>query len=223
MPTNPYANLQPKTRLPYTEIYLIRHANPDYRLQEKLGDKAMPLSKAGEEQSKLLAKALKGCQIDVVYSSELTRAKETAKFLVPASKIIIEPRLNEIDWINWYRVKYFRTSESRRTQYLKNYQELDLELDKFQAQMRRLLAYIFKENKGKKVALVCHGNIIRSMLTSIINADVIGFLSIEIFQSSISKLVIDSDAYVKVSYINDFKHLKSQPSEDLFDTLQDSK
>lgn len=221
MTINPYAKLQPKTRLPYTEVYLIRHANPDYKQQGKLGDKFMPLSKTGIKQAKLLAASLKKCKIDVVYASELVRAQETAGFLVAAEKIIIEPRLNEIDWINWHRVRYFRTSEARRKQYLKNYPNLDKELDKFQAEMRRLLAKIFKDNKGKKVAVFCHGNIIKSMITSIINADVIGFLSLEIFQSSISKLVIDRDAYVKVVYINDFKHLKTNPTEDLFDTLLD--
>ena len=30
---NPYTQIQPKTREPYTIIYLVRHANPDYRLR----------------------------------------------------------------------------------------------------------------------------------------------------------------------------------------------
>lgn len=221
MKASPYSMIKPEIRLPYTEIYLIRHANPDYSLQASLGDKAMPLSKAGIEQSKLLALALKKSEIDVVYASEMQRAKSTAEFLVPRKKIIIDPRLNEIDWVNWHRVKYFRTSENRRKQYLKNYHDLDKQLDKFQARMRRLLASMVRNNKGKKVALFCHGNIIKSVLTSIINADVIGFLSLEIFQASISRLVIDQNNYVKVLYINDFKHLKTQPSEDLFTTLLD--
>lgn len=221
MTKNPYSKLQPKTRRPYTEIYLIRHANPDYKLQDELGDRFMPLSSAGRKQSKLLAQSLKKRDIDVVYSSELARAQETAEYFVDPKKIIIEPRLNETDWINWHRVKYFRTSEVRRKKYLADYQDLDKELDKYQAQMRRLLAKIFRDNKGKKVALFCHGNIIKSILTSIMSSDVIGFLSLEIFQASISKLVIDRDAYVKVSYINDFKHLNAEPSEDLFNVLTD--
>ncbi len=53
------------------------------------------------------------------------------------------------------------------------------------------------------------------------NADVIGFLSLEIYQASISKLVIDRDGYVKIGFINDVKHLPNPPHEDIFITLVD--
>lgn len=221
MRKNPYSKLQPKTRQPYTEIYLIRHANPDYRLQKKLGDYLMPLSSEGRKQAKFLAKHLKGNKIKVIYASELARAQETAIAFSQSKEIIIDKRLNEIDWKNWHRVKYFRTSEERRKQYLKDYSILDKHLNKLQAEMRRLLADIFKANKGKKIALFCHGNVIKAILTSIISADVIGFLSLEIYQASVSKLVIDRDAYVKVAYVNDISHLPNQPKEDLFLTLVD--
>lgn len=221
MTKNPYFKLQPKTRKPYTELYLIRHANPDYRLEKKLGDRLMPLSLEGRKQSRAIARRLKKENIDVIYSSELARAQETAIQFAGKKKIVIDERLNEIDWKRWHRVKYFKTSEERRKQHLKEYDKLDAQLDKMQADMRRTLADIFAKNKGKKVAVFCHGNIIKSILTSIINADVIGFLSLEIYQSSISKLVIDRDGYVKVSFINDVNHLPNVPLEDLFLTLLD--
>ena len=81
---------------------------------------------------------------------------------------------------------------------------------------RRLLADIYKHNKGKRVGLFCHGNIIRAMVTSILNTDVIGFLSTEIYQSSLTKLVIDRDGYIKVNYVNNICHLPHRPDEDLF-------
>jgi len=221
MTNNPYSKLRPKTRKPYTEIYLIRHANPNYLLQKKLGDRLMPLSTAGKKQSQFIAKRLKKIKIDVVYSSELARAQETAALFAGRKKIVVEKRLNEIDWKRWHRVKYFRTSEDRRKQHLDNYDALDAQLDKMQAEMRRVLSDIFVKNKSKKVAVFCHGNIIKALLTGIINADVIGFLSLEIYQASISKLVIDKDGYVKVSFINDVTHLPYSPGEDLFVTLLD--
>ena len=74
MKKNPYSRIQPKTRKPYTNIYLIRHANPDYSLEKKLGDRLMPLSLEGKKQAKALAKALAKLNIDTVYSSSLARA-----------------------------------------------------------------------------------------------------------------------------------------------------
>jgi hypothetical protein len=32
---NPYIKIQPKTNRPYTEILLIRHCHPDYKLEKK--------------------------------------------------------------------------------------------------------------------------------------------------------------------------------------------
>lgn len=221
MTQTPYSKIKPRLNKPYTTIYLIRHANPDYSLQEKLGDKNIPLSREGRKQAKLLADNLAIRQIEVIYASEFKRAKETANYFAKKIKkrVIINKRLNEIDWKNWHRIKYFNTCETRRPSKLKDYQDLDKKLDKMQVKGRRILWHIFKENKSKRVAVFCHGNIIKSIITSILNADVIGFLSMEIFQSSITKLIVDNKGYVKINHINEVAHLPKPPSEDLFITL----
>jgi broad specificity phosphatase PhoE len=223
MKKNPYSRLQPKTRKPYTTIYLIRHANPNYSLEKKLGDRLMPLSLEGKKQARELAKVLAKLNIDSVYSSSLVRAKETASYFADRHylEIKVDEGLDEINWKAWHRVKYFRTSEERRKQSLASYRVLDKQLDKMQADTRHTLANIFEDNRGKNVAVFCHGNVIKTLLTGIMDADVLGFLSLEIYQASISQLVIDRDDYVKIACINDFKHLAKYPKEDLFITMVD--
>lgn len=220
---NPYIKLRPKTRRPYTVIYLIRHCHPDYTTQKKLGDFNMPLSFFGREQLEFLTERLAKLKIDRLYVSELKRAQETVAPLenILNKKAVIEPRLNEIDWWDWYRVPYFKTSEENRPKKVKDYLRLEKQLNKMQSHARQLLNDVFKNNKGKTVALFTHGNFIKSVLTSILNADVIGFLSQDIFQSSLSKIVIDRDGYVRISFINNVDHLPQPPEEDLFITLVD--
>ena len=133
-------------------------------------------------------------------------------------RIDIDKRLNEIEWKNWYKIKYFRMSEKNRTLRVKGYKDMDKKLDRYQAKARRLIADIYRKNKGKNILVFCRGNLIRSMITSILNADVIGFLSMEIYQSSVSKLVIDRGGYIKINYINNIGHLPKHPDEDLFST-----
>ncbi len=220
---NPYVKLRPKTRRPYTVIYLIRHCHPDYTKQKKMGDFDMPLSSFGMEQLQYLTERLAKLKIEKIYVSQLKRAQETA---IPISEILdieaeIEPRINEIDWWDWYRIPYFNTSEKNRPKKVKNYLKLENELNKMQTNARRLLHDIFKNNKGKTIALFTHGNFIKSVLTGILNTDVIGFLSQDIFQSSLSKIVIDRDGYVRISFINNVDHLPQSPEEDLFITLVD--
>ena len=220
---SPYRKIKPKIKSPYTIIYLIRHCNPDYSTEKLVGDHNMPLSKIGLEQREYLTTRLLRMNIDKVYSSEFLRAQETARQFADKAgkKIIIDKRLNEIDWTHWLKIKYFHMSEKTREKKLKHHLLLDSQLDKMQVTARRALSDLYKQNKGKTIAIFSHGNFIKSLITGIMNADVIGFLSLEIFQSSITKLVIDRDNFVKISYINDVSHLPSPPHEDLFLSLID--
>lgn len=220
---NPYARLKPSSRRPYTEIYLIRHCHPDYRSEKKVGEYGMPLSKTGLKQREYLTKRLLATKFDKVIASSLTRAQESAALYLghTRQKLHIDERLDEIDWKGWYRLKYFNMTEKMREKKLKHHQKLDKELDKIQTVARRAIADIFRHNHGKTLAIFSHGNFIRALLTGILNADVVGFLSLEIFQSSISKIIIDRDGYIKISFINDVNHLPSPPTEDLYITLVD--
>ncbi len=214
-----YGRSRPTSSGPYTQIYLIRHCKPDYAQQHLVGDHNMPLDKIGLKQRKLLNKKLFSLKnIDVVYTSELLRAQQTAEIFLKKRKLepIIDKRFNEVDWTEWYKMKYFNMSEKTRIKKIKAYQEMDKNLNALQAKFRRVLADLWKKNKGKNIMVFCHGNVIRSMLTSILNTDVIGFLSIELYQSSISKIVIDKNGYIKINYINNIGHLPHRPAEDLF-------
>jgi alpha-ribazole phosphatase/probable phosphoglycerate mutase len=216
---NPYKRIQPETSEPYTIIYLVRHCHPDYSQEDSLEDKFLPLSLVGIKQANLLTKnKLLKLEIDRVYASEFLRARQTAKVYAKKSghKIKIDPRLNEIDWSNWYKMKYFNMTDKTRVKRVKGYRSMDTILSNYQNQSRRLLADYWLKNRNKKIILFCHGNLIRSMVTGILNTDVVGFLSMEIYQSSVTKLVIDRDGYIKINYINSICHLPHRPAEDLF-------
>lgn len=215
--------LKKKEREPYTTIYLIRHCNPDYSMEAIVGSDNMPLSKDGLKQRKVLTKRLLTLGIERAYSSAFLRAKETAALFAKTAgkRVKVDPRFNEIDWLDWHRVKFFHISEENRHKHLKNYRKLDQELDQIQVNARLALTNIYKKNKGKTVAIFSHGNFIKAILTSILDADIIGFLSLEVFQSSINKLMIDKDGVVKINFINSVSHLRKSPQEDLFVTLKD--
>ena len=214
----PYAKTLPKIQGPYTRIYLIRHCHPDYSLRKKLGDKKMPLDELGLKQRELLMKKLEQVKLEKLYASELIRSQETADLYAQKynKRVFIDKRLDEIDWTDWYKVKYFNMSEKTRIKTINKYQKMDKELYKLQEKVRRLLADIYKKNKGKRIGIFCHGNLIRAMITSVLHTDVIGFLSMEIYQSSVTKLVIDKNGFIKINYINNISHLPHKPDEDLF-------
>lgn len=216
---NPYKKIQAKGSGPYTEIFLIRHCRQDYSQQELVADALVPLSRAGLKERSFLTNRLLKMKIDTVYASTLKRAQDSASEFLKISKkrLKIDAGLDEVDWQQWRNIKYFNMSEEGRKKRFTGHEVMDKQLDRIQAEARRVLAKIYKNNKGKRVAVFCHGNLIRSLITGIVNADVIGFLSIEVFHSSISEIVIDKNGYLKIIYINDVNHLPTPPARKFFE------
>ncbi|MBO8162297.1 MAG: histidine phosphatase family protein [Brevibacillus sp.] len=64
---------------PQTTFYLIRHGETDWNRQRRLqGQTDVPLNASGQRQARAVGETLSMCQVDVIYCSDLRRAKETA-------------------------------------------------------------------------------------------------------------------------------------------------
>lgn len=87
-----------------TELWLVRHsettANEEGIIQ---GHYDAPLSEKGREQARLLARRIALIPPDVIFSSDLSRASETAHAICEASNlpVHIDPRLREVDMGVW--------------------------------------------------------------------------------------------------------------------------
>lgn len=80
-------------------LTLIRHALTDWNSTGRLqGHLDCPLSQEGVTQARALAKRVGSSEIDLLYSSPLKRAFDTAKVAFPAAEIITDPRLMELDF-----------------------------------------------------------------------------------------------------------------------------
>ena len=64
------------------KLYIIRHGETDWNIVRRLqGNTDIPLNENGRELARLTAKALKDTRLDLIYTSPLQRAKETALIL----------------------------------------------------------------------------------------------------------------------------------------------
>ena len=87
-----------------TTILLARHGETDWNNQRRWqGHADQPLNDIGREQARALAETLAGRAIDVVYSSDLVRAHETA--LIVAERlglpVQVDVGLREVDVGDW--------------------------------------------------------------------------------------------------------------------------
>ena len=83
-------------------IYFTRHGETEWNEIGKIqGWLDSPLTSNGIKMGKNMAEEVKNINFDSVYSSDLNRAFETAKLIVPGSEIITTELLKEIDVASW--------------------------------------------------------------------------------------------------------------------------
>lgn len=81
-------------------LYVVRHGQTIWNVERKVqGITDIPLTDEGRLEAKKLQQLIKSLNIDVVISSPLSRARETAKILVDSKlPINIDDRIKERDW-----------------------------------------------------------------------------------------------------------------------------
>ena len=78
------------------KVYLVRHGECDSNLRKIYNYKGEILNNEGIKQAEFLRKKIASMQFDIIYSSPLLRAKQTAEILNDhAIKIIYDERLRE--------------------------------------------------------------------------------------------------------------------------------
>jgi broad specificity phosphatase PhoE len=83
-----------------TTLLLVRHGETDWNAERRWqGHADVPLNDRGREQAHALAEELASERIDAIYTSDLSRARETAGIVGErlAVPVLVEPDLREID------------------------------------------------------------------------------------------------------------------------------
>ena len=157
-----------------TKIYLVRHAEAEgnlYRLVQ--GHFNGVITKRGYEQIRALRRRFEGVQIDAVYSSDLFRARTTARALSEPRNlpILLREDLREVN-LGWWEGRTWQEVAAMDKEQLHNFHR-DLEHfvvrdGETAAQVRdrlmNALRQIAAENEGKTVAVFSHGAAIRILL-----------------------------------------------------------
>lgn len=89
-----------------TELWLVRHGETDWNLSGRWQGQAPDapgLNENGRAQALVICEQIKAKNISAIYSSDLLRARQTAKLMAQPLGLteILEPRLREMDLGEW--------------------------------------------------------------------------------------------------------------------------
>lgn len=164
-----------------TIIYLIRHAdtidengirNTKETMQE-INEKEI-LSINGEEQSKKLSENNELQNLDTIWCSNYTRAKQTAKYIAGANKInyniderLGERKLGNIEDLAKFMADKETRDPSREQLAFPDFKTRDGEsANETNKRITDFIDFVLKEYEGKKTAIVSHGGTIKFYLLS---------------------------------------------------------
>ncbi|MBT4643497.1 MAG: histidine phosphatase family protein [Deltaproteobacteria bacterium] len=193
------------------QLLIIRHGLPLRVVKEDNTPADPELSETGKQQAQKLAQWLKNEKLDAIYCSPMKRARMTAEPLAAIKEIQLqeEPGVAEFDQQS---SEYIPMEELKKTDY-KRWKELVdgafeemFDLESFRKKALDTLERIIAENKGKTVAVVCHGGIINTFAANVLGIDKHLFFPPE--YTGISRFMAASSGQKSVITLNESGHLR---------------
>lgn len=158
------------------------------------------LSPIGVAQAQLIGARLAGMpgKFDAAYSSPMTRANETARVIasvVPGLTLQVLPELAEC------------TPRSRRKEILAREKPEDMAA--CAAKLDAIFATRFVPASGapRRELFVCHGNVIRYLVTRALGVDTEAWLEMSVGHASLTQILVEPDGRFKINSVGDIGHI----------------
>ncbi|WP_181349605.1 histidine phosphatase family protein [Thalassobacillus sp. CUG 92003] len=153
-----------------TRLGLIRHGSTAWNKEGRAqGTSDIPLNEEGRRQAEKLAKRLSHEEWDVIYSSDLQRAQETAEWIAYHSKgltLKLDRRLREVDG-----GKIEGTTEEERIKaWGETWRDEELGVEKRASVIARglsIIEEIHKHHGNQNILIVSHGSFLRKLLSEL--------------------------------------------------------
>lgn len=199
------------------KLYIVRHGETVWNTEKRTqGMLDSPLTKKGVIQANKLAERLLDEDIDYIYTSDLSRAYDTAKII--SDKLDIElkvdEQLREMNYGNWQGL----TLDDLKSKYNEDlilwrtepHKVTIKDAETFLEVQRRTLNVInsLKDNHGNKnVVIVSHGSTIKCLILGILGIDISHYRKLSQHNTAVN--IIEFRDYSPVlTLLNDTNHLR---------------
>jgi broad specificity phosphatase PhoE len=175
------------------------------------------LNALGRAQAARLAERMKLVRPDVIVSSDLERAVETATIVATACRLDIEtdPNLREVDLGTWTGKSYAEIEASYPEEWAAWTSGLDVRrgggetYDDLAARVERAVARVASAYPGRRVLLVSHGGAIKSYVATILGVPAEGLRVLAgLGNAGITHIERDARGRSRLQVWNDVAHLQ---------------
>lgn len=198
-------------------IYLIRHGEVAWNSEGAyVGSTDLPLNDTGRSQAKRLADWLSSREIATVYSSDLSRALETAQIIAAPHnlRVVSDNRLREINYGEWEGLTSEQIAEKYPelfNQWRENAADIIVPGGESINQMLERAYSAFMEAAYShiegNIVMTAHKSVNRTILCRLLSIPVENYRAIGQANSCVNVLHIRKDDSITVNTINDRCHL----------------
>lgn len=183
-----------------TRLLLLRHAEVETRYQGVFGGRIdMELSPRGHEQAAALARYLHTVPLDALYASPMKRVQQTlAPLLLNGTPppVVLE-NLREFDFGAWTGLAFGEVLSRFRISAEEWLNQLDCAgipnaecSSSLRARLEPCLRQILTTHPGRRVAIACHGGVIRMLLALLLELPLPKMASFDIDYASLTQVLV---------------------------------
>ncbi|MBE9045239.1 histidine phosphatase family protein [Pleurocapsales cyanobacterium LEGE 10410] len=211
-----------------TTVILVRHARTTYNEQGRYqgSSDASVLTEQGHQAAYSTGLALQQFDFDAIYTSPLTRVRQTTQAIVSAlglkqrklPTILVEPKLTEICMSDWQGLYYQEVKEKfpaayrcwQDTPHLFSRDRIFFPVLALFEQARSFWQEILSKHRGQTILITAHGGTNRALISTAIGLDPKHYHSLQQCNCGISCLEFSSNSnFAKLNYLNVTQHLRT--------------
>ncbi len=201
-----------------TKIIFVRHGQTEWNLTGRYqGHTDIALTELGRRQAQCVASRLASERFAAIYSSDLTRAKDTAATIAAHHKlpVLTKPGLREINFGEWEGLTYggiHSAWPAEMDSFFRAPGDVDIpggeNFNALQLRIGAALDEIIAAHRGETIAVVSHGGAIRAALCAALCMPLNAFWHIRQDNTAVNQIVYYPDeARAVVELVNDVNHL----------------
>ena len=202
------------------KLLLVRHGETDWNLARRYQSYSdVPLNQTGIQQAQSLAKRLAQEKIGILYSSDLSRATETAKCIAqeyePVLAIRSDPRWRELSFGKWEGLNHTELQAHWQAEADAWYAdpmnvappdgETLLQMSK---RLQTGLDELKDNHQDEAVLIVSHAGVIQVLLCRLLGVELNRHWQFHVAQASVTVLNLYENAAI-LDLFNDVSHLKA--------------